>query len=885
MIEKLRYLLFSSETTLDKRMFVLGALAAAAGLVSAIVISIAAGLDWRLPTVSILVLAICLAAVVYAYRTNKLFFGNVVIVLLVVYLVYPFGILVCGGIFSGVPIWFAICILYIAMVFEFRPFVAFSLIGAAIFAATAYYSFINPEQFQLTLSDDFRFRHIVLSVIGVSLLMGLVVRYQRRVYTQENEIARQQKEEIAALSDAQNRFFSSMSHEIRTPLNTIIGLNEMTLRDQRASEELIENSLGIQNASKMLLALINDVLDLSKIESGRMEIAPVQYETARMLSDIVNLLWKRAKDKGLRFEVSVGDSIPSMLFGDEMRLKQVIVNILTNAIKYTNEGSVSLSVDGEKTGVNEFLLRVDVDDTGIGIRKEAIPTLFDSFKRVDTERNRNVEGTGLGLAISKQLIDLMGGTITVDSIYTKGSHFHVEVTQNIVDETPMSYGSISEATKTTSSYEKSFEAPEAHVLVVDDNDMNRMVTRKLLRGTLVQTDVASSGRECLEKTRQTHYDVIFMDHEMPEMDGIETLHQVRSQHNGLCRNTPVIALTANAGSDMSQFYVNQGFQAYLAKPIHGSLLEATLLQFLPSELIERSVVQQEAQVFSVAATRHKRPIAITADSLCDIPAEMLEAHDIELMPYYINTSSGRFRDLVEIDSDNLFVYMAENDNKVSTTPGTVDDYEEFFASLLLGAETVIHLSTSSGLSEGYNIACRAADSFGNVHVVDSRHLSSGLGLVALRAAQMAEAGETPEAIVKGLEQYREKVVTTVLIPSLDTPLLAKRLPWLLRAVGRALNLEAVFYVRRGRMMLNGFHGGYVTGAAAKYAKSITRRARNAEKSALYISHAGLSLQEQEELKKIVLSNSDFEQVIVHKASATVAGNCGYKAFGMIYARK
>ncbi|MBQ9069511.1 MAG: DegV family protein, partial [Eggerthellaceae bacterium] len=609
-----------------------------------------------------------------------------------------------------------------------------------------------------------------------------------------------------------------------------------------------------------------------------------QYETSRMLSDIVNLLWSRAREKGLHFEVNVGESVPSMLYGDEMRLKQVVINVLTNAIKYTEEGTVTLTVDGEQRSGNEFLLRVDVDDTGIGIRKEAIPYLFDSFKRVDTERNKNVEGTGLGLAISKQLVDLMGGTITVDSIFTKGSHFQIEVPQRIVSAEPMHYTSVT-ARSDSASYENVFEAPEAHVLIVDDNDMNRMVARKLLRATRVQTDVAASGREALDKTADVRYDVIFMDHEMPDMDGIQALQALRDQPGGLNKGTPVVALTANAGSDMNAFYLNQGFQAYLAKPIHGSLLEATLLQFLPSELIERTGEVDEGESIQIAASRYKRAIAVTVDCPCDLPEETLAAAGIRRMPFYIVTDEGRFRDVEEIDSDNLFSYF-DGGGTATTSPGTVEEYEQFFGEVLTGAETIVHVSVESSVSKAYETACRASESFGNVYVVDSHQFSSGLGLVALEAARLADAGMDVAEVVQATDKFSDQVQTTVLVTSLESPTIQKGMPAPLRAIIKALSLEPVLTLKRGGLRFHGFHGGYVTGAAEKYIRSAMRRARHSSrKDFLYVTFAGCSLKEQEAILALVEKETkDFKGVVMQKASATVAANTWMHSFGIMYVK-
>ena len=881
----LKGILFSNELSLRERLFVLAGIVGSFAVLGVAVITGLAGQGLVITVGLFVAFVVYVICFLLALQTGKINLYGSIIIILVAYISFPLGYFLGGGANSGTPTWFVVILLFIAAVFPNKLFWLYSAIATAEFAFMTFYTAVHPESV-VPLNDPVLINvDTFFAAVVVGWLVAILVRYQSGIFERENKRANEQKEEIQSLSDAQNRFFSSMSHEIRTPLNTIIGLNEMTLRDQQITEEIAENATNIQNASRMLLSLINDILDLSKIESGRMELSESQYETSRLLSDVVNLLWNRAKEKGLRFEVNVGDNVPSMLYGDEMRLKQVIINILTNAIKYTEEGSVTLSIGGEKRGANEFLLRVDVDDTGVGIRKEALPYLFDSFKRIDTVRNRNVEGTGLGLAISKQLIDLMGGTISVDSVYTKGSHFQVEVVQRIIDVEPMEYSSLSRKA-IDGSYTTVFEAPNANVLIVDDNDMNRMVSRKLLRATRVQTDMAASGRECLEKTALTHYDVIFMDHEMPDMDGIETLHALREQEGGLCRDTPVIALTANAGSDMNSFYISKGFQAYLAKPIHSSLLEATLLQFLPRDMIESSIESVDNEAYDITTTtRRQHGIAITVDSPCGLPESMLDANNIKRMPFYIITKEGRFRDVEEIDSNNLFNYF-ESGGTADAAPASVEEFETFFGDMLAQAESVIHICVSSTLGESYANACKAAASFDNVHVLDSHLMSSSMGLVALRAAELVGEGWDIKVLLEELEDYSERIVATFLIPAIDSPIIQDSMPLPLRQIVRALSWEPVMRIRRRGLTLGGFKSGYVTSASEKYIKSAMRAAqKTADKKILFVTYVGCSFEEQEEIFTKVSELSDFEQIVMEQASATVAARTWMHAFGITYVKK
>ncbi|NLL79784.1 MAG: response regulator [Clostridiales bacterium] len=531
---------------------------------------------------------------VYKYRKVELAAGLMGLIINGVLL--PIIFFTSGGLESGAPVWFVFGIVYVYFMFSGKKLLFFLLWANSSFVITMYISYLFPTLVTKADSGNLSYISSGVAILVVGTAIGVLTKFQKGSYDKESKLAEQQRIELERMSQSKSAFFANMSHEIRTPINTIIGLNEMILRED-ISDEIAENAVNIQNASKMLLTLINDILDLSKLESGKMEIVPVQYETGALFSDLVNIIWVRAHEKGLEFKIDIAPNIPSMLYGDEVRIKQVLTNILTNAVKYTEKGSVTLSAKGERIGNNKVLLRISVEDTGIGIKKESVKELFSSFRRVDEEKNRNIEGTGLGLSISKQLIEMMGGEISVDSIYMKGSVFTITVEQRIVDYVPV--GSMDFMVKRRGfqreKYKQSFEAPEVKVLIVDDNEMNLMVARKLLRATKVQVDTAGSGRECLERTREKAYHVIFMDHMMPELDGEETLQQLKQQENGHCQDVPVIALTANVMTGAEKIYRDKGFSGYLAKPINGALLEATLLKYIPKELIEYSAEEEERE--------------------------------------------------------------------------------------------------------------------------------------------------------------------------------------------------------------------------------------------------------------------------------------------------
>ncbi len=400
------------------------------------------------------------------------------------------------------------------------------------------------------------------------------------------EEAEEAKREAQEASRAKSSFLANVSHEIRTPINAVLGMDTMILRESR-QENVREYANDIQSAGQNLLALINDILDFSKIESGKMEIKPVNYELASLLGDCYNMIQVRAKDKGLFFRMENSTSIPHLLYGDEVRVRQIIVNLLTNAVKYTEKGEVVLSANWVKTDEENIRLIVAVRDTGMGIRYEDQQKLFDSFQRLDVERNRNIEGTGLGLAITKQLIEMMNGTIFLESSYGCGSTFTVEIPQRVRSFEPIGdfQARIQESAEFGKPCQSSFQAPDARILVVDDVPMNLKVLCELLKSTRIQIDTAESGKECLRDITLKKYHMIFMDHMMPEMDGIETLKNMKWVAENKNTDTPVIMLTANAIIGARDEYFSAGFADYLAKPVKEAELEQMIRKYLPKELV------------------------------------------------------------------------------------------------------------------------------------------------------------------------------------------------------------------------------------------------------------------------------------------------------------
>lgn len=443
---------------------------------------------------------------------------------------------------------------------------------------------------------------LVLWVFGLLLVLfavGMLYLFGAEEKAKESDELREAKAAAERANHAKSDFLANMSHEIRTPINAVMGMNEMVLRETK-DDNIREYALNIQGASQNLLALINDILDFSKIESGKMEIVESKYYFSSVLNDVVNMIQFKADQKGLAFHVEVDENLPDELFGDETRIRQVIVNILNNAVKYTKQGSVTFLANGERQADGSLLLRVSVKDTGIGIREEDKKKLFQDFQRLDLEENHGVEGTGLGLAITNRLVDQMNGTLTVDSVYGEGSTFTICLPQKVNSEECI--GDFKEKYKKymqqKERYQKSFAAPKAQILVVDDNAMNLFVVKNLLKKTQVQVTEAQSGKECLDLISKKKFDVILLDHMMPEMDGIETLKQAKRMEESKCSDTPFIVLTANAILGVREMYMNEGFDDYLSKPIDGMELEAMLQKYIPEELIEE--VTQETGKEKVA---------------------------------------------------------------------------------------------------------------------------------------------------------------------------------------------------------------------------------------------------------------------------------------------
>ena len=421
-------------------------------------------------------------------------------------------------------------------------------------------------------------------ILAVNWIISKMIHWQRNT----NEELKNAADSAIRAEQAKSRFLSNMSHEIRTPINVILGMNEMILREYTDSQ-LLTYSGNIQSSGRTLLTLINDILDMSKIESGKMEIIPTEYKTEDLFIDLWNVIYLRAENKSLTVSFTLDETMPSILYGDDVRVKQIVTNILTNAVKYTFQGGVKLRASYERQGEDMITLIVSVQDTGIGIKEEDQGRLFENFQRLDEGKTRNIEGTGLGMSITAMLLKLMDGDITVESVYREGSTFTVRIPQKVINDEPIGdFESIrSSHTQTGARHYDSFEAPGANILIVDDNALNLMVFTSFLKLTKMNIVTAESGEKCLELVRCQPFHIIFMDHVMPKMDGVEVLHEIQELKDCPNEKTPVIALTANAISGAREYYLKEGFADYLTKPIESDKLDQMIVAYLPEDLVHK----------------------------------------------------------------------------------------------------------------------------------------------------------------------------------------------------------------------------------------------------------------------------------------------------------
>ena len=883
--ERVNSYLFDSSIYIKDRTFVLFTSLELMALLLNAVAAVILGDPLTSALASLMGVAVGVVILIILVRTDKIKVAKIAIALVLVLILRPAAFFTKGGVDNGTMVMMLLGSYYLIMVLDGVFRIVICLIDTSLLVTCGVIAYHHPEYLTAYYRKSNYTNSFVQYIIGL-VVLTILISFWTRILQKETRLAEEKTKELEELNRSQNRFFSSMSHEIRTPINTVLGLNEIILRQEDASEEIKKDARNIQGAGRLLLALINDILDVSKIEAGKMDIVPVDYNVSSLLSEIVNMIWLKAEEKGLKFEVDIDPGVPEVLFGDEVRIKQILINLLNNAVKYTKEGSVSLHMECETGDGRDALLKINVSDTGMGMKPDALPHLFDTFQRVDEEKNRYIEGTGLGLSIVKQLVELMEGEITVNSVYGQGSIFSVTLKQGISSDNRIGDISISGIGSMSGQekFQHSFHAPDARILIVDDNEMNLQVEEKLLDGTGMVVDLAMSGAEALKKTLQFRYDVIFMDHLMPEMDGIDCFENIRSQKGGLNQNTPVVVLTANAGGENIELYNNTGFDGYLVKPVSGRQLEDMLMVHLPAEKVI-SIAGSEmtgSRLNTASGYTKKKPVIIATSTMSDLPQNIVKELQISIIPYTVITNEGVFYDNIDIDSEELVRYMADKTKMADSEPPTEEALTAFFAGELMKAHHLIYITLTTGSSREYGRAVRAAESFENVTIVNSEMLSSATGILVMIAARLAQQGLPVEKIVSELEEAKQYIRCSFVIKSTDIMARRDRISPMMNSLLNALWLRPFLRMKKDKLGVGGLLFGSDRNCYGKYMDHALPATVFPDTSFIFITYAGMSEEELMWVEKKVRERVDFDNIIFQKASAGISSNCGEGTFGLLY---
>ncbi len=891
MISKIRELMSSDNRNIREKLFVIICLEGIIGAVICLVecISIRSGM------VSYAVIAATLFIIPWAVNYicdnggRELPFA--VVTLWMNFVTFPTIFFSCGGVQSGSNCWLAMGIIYVFLIYRGKALKVLATLTILADAACYTGAYLKPDLVNPLASELSKYIDSLFGVIAVGMTTGLIFSFRRSGYGRENAMAIRQRNEIDRINASREKFYANFSHEIRNPINAIIGLNELNIRTS-TDAEITKNSEAIARSGKLLLSIINDIMDLSQMENHKMELASAPFNSADLISRIMDMISFRAKEKGLELILEADPDIPAVLVGDERRLIQVLINLMTNAVKYTKEGHVKLSVMSERIDGYRVRFKASISDTGIGIEKENLEHLFDTFAQFDRNVTGNIEGNGLGLPIAYSLTHLMGGEMTVDSIYGSGSVFSMEVTLGYEGEAVLGVSTYEEINAdsfgSTDGYVRSFEASQARLLVVDDDMQNRSIITGLLKDTKVSIDEAGSGEEALKLTATNKYDVILIDYMMPGMNGTQVLEAIRSQSGGKCKDSVVIALTgATLGSGVHSNAMYD-FDLVLTKPVEYTVLEDAIADSLPKELIEYRAdrgSKATSAVYTRVMPKKKRRLRITTDSICDIPEEIAKKHDIGIMYLYIKTERGRFMDTVEIDSSDLMGKLTESSREIVPDGATVEEYERFFKKELESAEDIIHLSFSSKMGETCGRAQEAAKGLSHVHVIDSGLISSALGLLAMIASGWADSDRSVEDICADIEKISKHIVMSYLLPSAsiysDYGKLAKKTGELYDM----LNIHPSISLSGGKLKKNRLYRGDMDSIIEKYIKTTLLLAgRMDQRAPVIVTQAGLPPMAirniMSEMRRSIPENS----LMLTKASVSSAGNVGKGAMGIAFLR-
>jgi signal transduction histidine kinase/DNA-binding NarL/FixJ family response regulator len=586
---------FGTELDFRARLFNVLALAGAVISLAVVVLGLFTGAAPMNSLTCAFSFLLALAFLYFSNRTGRYRLFYIITIVIVFIILFPVMFFTAGGYHSGMPVFFVFAVMFTMFMLDGKAAFCMAVLELLVYVGICLYAFRHPPSVHFCETEENLLTDVVIAFVTVSFALGITMFLYFRIYNEQRRQLEEAREEAVRSSEIKSTFLVNMSHEIRTPINVILGMNEMVLRESALlparGGEIAGYSQSVQSAGKMLLELIDNILDISKIESGKTELLNEAYNTADLVRELSLVGSERAEKKRLRFVLEADERLPRKLYGDFIHIKQIGFNFLSNAAKYTEQGTITLRIDGNReakpagpgdASAPVFPLRIAVEDTGIGIKEEHLGMLFDAFTRVDLPAHRNIEGTGLGLAIAKELAELMGGKITVQSAWGKGSVFSLEVPQIIQESEPVGKDFAGNADRANRD-SPSFTSRGARVLVVDDNRENALMLRALLRDTLLTVDTASGGNECLEKVRRENYHVIFMDYMMSGMDGIETFRRLREDDKNAA--IPVIAFTADARPEMRQRFLEEGFSGCLTKPVMWPALEQCLREWLPAELV------------------------------------------------------------------------------------------------------------------------------------------------------------------------------------------------------------------------------------------------------------------------------------------------------------
>ncbi len=729
MVKKLANILFRSNLGIHQRLLNLILSAALVGGFISMISTLFIG-GYMSALIVFLILIVVFISLVLSVKYNKTNLAGALVTGVSNIIIFPCMYFTSGGSYSGMPLWFVLGLIFTWL--TLKGALCYIMYGINLIAllGTIIVGELHPEWFT-KMPANYMQNDIMQSIVIVSCIIGIIFKYQTYLYEKQQTKILETDRLLQVANDAKSQFLANMSHEIRTPINGIIGMNTMLLKelDNGNTEDVMEYAKNIQSASQTLLSLINDILDISKIESGKMEIVPVEYDLFSILNDCYNMNFIRALEKNLTLELEIEESLPAILYGDEVHVRQIINNILSNAVKYTEKGSVLLRMSAMEQDDKDVTLRIEVKDTGIGIKEENLEKLFQNFTRIDVEKNRNIEGTGLGLSLTKKLIDLMGGEIQVQSEYGVGSIFTVILKQGVASTHKM--GSFDEKYRAyIQQEEKTNEnriAPSARVLLVDDVRMNLRVAQGLLSSTLATIDIAGGGEECLQMMHEKKYDIVFLDHMMPGLDGMATLKTLKADNTHPNQNTPVIALTANAIVGAKEMYMNAGFSDYITKPIQEKEILDVFFDYVPcengtdminvSKQNEKKLSESKAGENMNTTTNYNSnnrntdtsredysintteiPVVDSADSDADIPSEHIKNDNSE------RPLEERFPTLdIELaftycmEDEELFLEMID-EYLIWETPNELDGY--FEAKNWKNYEIAVHALKSTSLNIG-----------------------------------------------------------------------------------------------------------------------------------------------------------------------------------------